>query len=389
MTPTTPDILVSGAGPAGSLTAILLARAGLRVHVVDRAMFPRDTLCGDTLNPGAMAILARHGLASGVEARSIPITGMMVTGAGGVSVRAEYGEGICGRALTRRVLDALLVDAAVAAGATLETGVVVRGPWLDAGGNVRGLRLAAADGRDRHVAAALTIAADGRRSIVARALQLTYQPARLRRWALGAYFTGVAALAMCGEMHVRRGHYIGVAPLGDGLVNACVVLPEGARDPAAFRDTGALIDGALRADAALGPRFAGARRVSPPVLRGPLAVDARAAGAPGLLLVGDAAGFIDPMTGDGLRFALRGAELAAACALDALQSGTTATAHLRLARDRTDAFASKWRLNRALRALVASPTAVTAAAWSARLVPAAVETLIRLAADIEHPAPST
>ena len=383
------DILISGAGPAGSLAAILLARAGLRVHVVDRATFPRDTLCGDTLNPGAMAILARYGLAAAVEARSIPIAGMIVTGEGGVSVRGEYGEGICGRALTRRVLDALLVDAAIAAGATIETGVVVRGAWLDAGGRVQGLRLAAADGRDRHVAATLTIAADGRRSVVARTLALTFQPARPRRWALGAYFTDVAALTTCGEMHVRRGHYIGVAPLGDGLVNACVVLPQGARLPAAFRDTAALVDDTLRADAELGPRFAGARRVSAPVLRGPLAVDARAAGAPGVLLAGDAAGFIDPMTGDGLRFALRGAELAAACALDALQSGTAETAHIRLARDRADAFARKWRLNRALRALVGSPGAVTAAAWSARLAPAAVQTLIRIAGDVEHKAPST
>ena len=67
----------------------------------------------------------------------------------------------------------------------------------------------------------------------------------------------------------------------------------------------------MTADAQLAPRFERARRVGPVTILGPLAVDAAAAGVPGLLLAGDAAGFVDPMTGDGLRFALRGAELAA------------------------------------------------------------------------------
>ena len=99
-----------------------------------------------------------------------------------------------------------------------------------------------------------------------------------------------------------------------------------------------------------------ATQVSPVTVLGPLAVDARAAGCPGLLLAGDAAGFVDPMTGDGLRFALRGGELAAQAALDELASGQPA--FVRLGAQRQREFSMKWRINRALRVMVGSPRAL-------------------------------
>jgi flavin-dependent dehydrogenase len=113
---------------------------------------------------------------------------------------------------------------------------------------------------------------------------------------------------------------------------------------------------------------------------GPLSVDARAAGCPGLLLAGDAAGFVDPMTGDGMRFALRGAVLAAEAAMRELSSGSPAFGDLAAARTR--AFAGKWRVNRALRALVGSPRALTLAALVAQRWSAPVEYLIGVAGDV-------
>ena len=104
-----------------------------------------------------------------------------------------------------------------------------------------------------------------------------------------------------GEMHVRQNHYIGVAPLPGGLTNACVVTPR----PSARSLTQALL-AALRSDPPLRDRFAASRMIADPICLGPLAVDCDVAGTTGLLLAGDAAGFVDPMTGDGLRFALRG-----------------------------------------------------------------------------------
>jgi len=99
------DVIIAGAGPAGSIAATVLARAGARVLLVDREEFPRDKLCGDTLNPGAVRILAELGLVGGPLATARPLAGMLVTGPR-ACVRATYGEGIVGLGITRGALDA-------------------------------------------------------------------------------------------------------------------------------------------------------------------------------------------------------------------------------------------------------------------------------------------
>ena len=111
------DVLVVGAGPAGSVAALVLARAGVKVTLLDRSGFPRDKLCGDSINPGAMGLLRAHGLATAIEHVGVPIRGMLVTGPGNTEVNGRYAAGICGRSIRRRDLDTLLLDAAIRAGA--------------------------------------------------------------------------------------------------------------------------------------------------------------------------------------------------------------------------------------------------------------------------------
>jgi flavin-dependent dehydrogenase len=409
------DVLIVGAGPAGAVAGAILARAGVRVRLVDRAAFPRDKLCGDTINPGALAILRRLGLAGDIEQRGLPVNGMLVTGEGGVAIEGRYPRGLCGRAIVRRELDNVLLQRAVAAGCDFEDAVTVRHARVDdrhGRPTVVGVAVSA-NGSERAVPATLTIAADGRHSTLAFGLGLARHPARPRRWAIGGYFTGVGLVSgwcqsrarvvpgwcqsgvnvvpdsRCtfgsrgtfGEMHVRRNCYIGVAPLPGGLTNACLVKPSGPSD-ADLRDPAALLARALARDPLLRDRFAGARLVAPPVVLGPLAVDVRDTPIDGLLLAGDAAGFIDPITGDGLRFAIRGGELAAAAALQALEHGWTGV-HARLAAARRGAFGAKWRFNRALRAIVASPRAVNAAAAGARIAPGIMRAIIARAGDCE------
>ena len=369
------DVIVCGAGPAGSVAATVLARGGARVLLVDRATFPRDKLCGDTINPGALAVLRRLGLTGAFERTAMPIDGMIVTGQNGVRVRCAYGAQR-GLALLRRDLDAALVGGAVAAGARCEEGVVVRGPLLDEG-RVRGVVLASRDGRDIRVPAPLVIAADGRRSRVALGAGLLRHPARPRRWAIGAYFSGVSDLSAFGEMHVRPARYIGLAPVPSGDANVCLV----AERDEAHDDPSAMLLEAIAREPELRERFTSARMVAPPAVLGPLAVDAAAAGAPGLLLAGDAAGFIDPMTGDGLRFAVRGGELAALAALGAL-AGTSRVPHVALAQMRRREFAAKWRFNRTLRLLVSRRGAVALAGHLAHAAPWMLRRTIAFAADL-------
>jgi len=357
------------------MAGLVLARAGVRVRIVDRARFPREKLCGDTLNPGALVILRRLGL-EGAASDGVRVDGMVVTAGSGVRVVGRYGDDVIGRSLRRRVLDARLLAAAAAAGVEVEEGVLVRGP-LVSGGVVKGLVVAGRDGRSLPMQAALTIAADGAHSRLARALNLARSEKRPRRWAVGACFEDVEDMSAFGEMHIRRGLYIGVAPLPGGWTNGCVVSP----DRQALADPGRLLERTLRADPVLQGRFARARRVTPVQVLGPLAVESNAAGTAGLLLAGDAAGFVDPMTGDGLRFALRGAELAAVEALHGLEHGTD-QAHLRLLAARRREFSSKYRFNRALRSLVGSPAAVRAAALGARWAPQWLHYTIRYAGDL-------
>lgn len=386
-----PDVLVVGAGPAGTAAAAVLARAGLRVHVVDRARFPRHKLCGDTINPGSLALLdalADSGAcgrspADGVRRHGIAISGMTVTGPGGTSVTADYPDGLHGIAITRRDLDALLLDGALDAGATFDEQVAVVEPiWSD--GRVRGVRVGGR-GRDVLLRARIVIAADGRGSKVASACGLARFAPRPRRWAFGAYFIDVAGLSGRGEMHVRATGYIGIAPLPGGVANVCVVREvedvrrcEGAE---ARRTAGHdVLRAAVEGDPVLRERFIHARQVSPVSTLGPLAIDSPRPGAPGLLLAGDAAGFVDPMTGDGLRFALRGGMLAAQAALGELATGAPGCEALRAARARE--FATKWRVNRALRALVGSPRGVGLAARVAAYWDAPVRYLVAVAGDV-------
>lgn len=372
-------MIVCGAGPAGAVAATVLARGGARVLLLDRAAFPRDKLCGDTINPGTLAILRRLGMTA-FESAALTVDGMTVTGERGVRVRCAYGGGAQGLAILRKDLDAALARHAVDAGARFEERVVVRGPLVDeAGGErrVRGVIVAAADGRDLRIPAPLVIAADGRRSRLAVPLGLARHPPRPRRWAVGAYFADVAGVTSFGEMHVRRGRYVGVAPVPSGVANVCLVVSrqEGLDDPAA------VLLAAIRGDAELRDRFATARMIAPPAVLGPLAVDVAVPGAPGLLLAGDAAGFIDPMTGDGLRFAVRGGELAAGVALAAI-AGRLAHPYATLGRLRRREFAAKWRFNRALRHLVDRGVTVELAGLVASAAPWVLRRTIAFAGDV-------
>jgi menaquinone-9 beta-reductase len=392
------DVLIVGAGPAGTIAGAVAARAGARVRIVDRLAFPRDKLCGDTVNPGTMAVLRRLGMSADIERRGLPVNGMVLTGEHGVGVEGRYPDGVVGYAIVRRDLDAVLLDHAVASGCQFEPGVAVERAVVDEIGARRAVTGAAVrvNGETRIFSAPIVIAADGRRSAIAWGLGLARHPRRPRRWAIGAYFENVMPPAIgsqpdrdriairsrsdrLGEMHVRRNCYVGVAAVPSGLTNICLVKPSGPAD-GDLRDPSALLLQALSTDRLLRDRTADARLAVPPVVLGPLAVDVDPPALDGLLLAGDAAGFIDPMTGDGLRFAVRGGELAALAALDALAHGWSGV-HERLAAARRSAFAGKWRFNRFLRALVASPNAIDLATVGGRIVPRVFERLVTRAGD--------
>jgi 2-polyprenyl-6-methoxyphenol hydroxylase-like FAD-dependent oxidoreductase len=208
------------------------------------------------------------------------------------------------------------------------------------------------------------VGADGLRSVVARRLGLARLLPWPRRLALVTHYEGVADVGDFGEMHVERDGFVGIADVGAGLTTVALVVPasEARRlggDPAAY------LAAWLARRAHLAPRFARARRVDPVRTTGPFAASARRAWAPGAALVGDAADFFDPFTGEGVYCGLRGGELLAPHALAAARAGRARGADDALAAwgaARRREFRGKWAVERMIGVAVASPPLVDRAA---------------------------
>ncbi|MBI2797035.1 MAG: NAD(P)/FAD-dependent oxidoreductase [Gemmatimonadetes bacterium] len=365
------QVIIVGGGPAGASTAVALARAGVDTCLLDRARFPRDKPCAEYLSPQASRVLEAMGTLASVEAAGgARLAGMRVRAPDGAELHGEFaaqhgfpGFRDRGIALRRRVLDEILVRAAGASGARLREGVRVTGLARDSRGRVTGVVTLDPDGRRGVRRAALVIGADGLRSIVARQLGVARRAWWPRRLALVTHFRGVHGMGNCGEMHVGHHGYCGLASVGGGETNVAVVVPHAvARDAAG--DAAGFLDRWIAGTPHLAARFAGAVRTSPVRATGPFASAVRRAWAPGAALVGDAAGFLDPFTGEGIHAALRGGELLAPFAAEAARAGG-ARADRALAgyeRARRTEFAGKWRVERLVAAAVSFPPLMNRAA---------------------------
>jgi len=328
------DVIVVGARVAGAATALLLARAGLRVLCVDRSRSGGDTLSTHALMRGGVLQLQRWGVLDAVAAAGTPPVRRTVFhyGAESTAVSIRPSTGVDALYAPRRtVIDALLVDAAKRAGATIEFGAAVTGLHRDGDDRVAGVVI---DDRrrgrraQRVERAPLVVGADGRNSVVARNTGApTVFVGRSASSFLYGYWADFPADGY--EWFYQPGLTAGAIPTNDGLT--CVFVGAaparmgeivGTRSPlAAFQ--------LLAGPAGIGPRIGAASRAEPIryVSRLPPGY-LRPAYGPGWALVGDAGHWMDPMSTHGMTAALRDAELLAQAVLSAPAGGAQQRAAL-------------------------------------------------------------
>lgn len=319
------DLLVAGGGPAGLATAIHAARAGLEVVVVERRYGPVDKACGEGLMPHALRQLQDLG----ADPPGMPFRGITyVDGRHRVTGRFNGG---AGRGVRRTALHTSLLEAAAAAGVQIEHGEI--GPVSQDEGSVRCFGFHA-----RYLAAA-----DGLHSPIRTGLGLAGRPAGPRRWGIRRHFR-VAPWSDCVEVHWSDDAEAYVTPVADDCVGVAILTTRrGGFDEqfAAFPAVRDRVDGhAHGPDRAAGP------------LR--QRVTSRTAGR--VLLVGDAAGYVDALTGEGLGIAFSAARLLVEC----------------ITAERTQDYDLQWRrMSRRYRLLTAAVLHASATPVRPWIVPAA------------------
>ena len=382
------EVIIVGAGPAGSALAMLLAQRSVDTLLLDKATFPRKKICGDYLSPGTVRLLDQLDLLHDVEAAGAKrLRGMEIASPDATTFKAMYPatterNGVRSYALSipRTILDNLLLERARRWGVKCSEGFRVTDLlWTD--GQIRGVKGIGPQG-SKIYRGRIVVGADGRGSVVARRLDLYRPHPTLQRMALVAYYEGASELRDQGIITIGDGSYCILNPVGERLINASIVLeqsivlPWKGRLQALFDRKLAEFPIAVRALRAMG-------RVGTVRCLGPLAFRAGRTSLAGALLIGDAAGFYDPFTGEGVFHALRSAELAAQEIVSALADGGFTTTRLRhFHYEQRRAIDAKEHLARTIQAIISRPIAANALARLLRRHQSLADLLLGVIGDL-------
>lgn len=303
------DVIVAGAGPAGSVAAATLAKQGMRVVICDRAAFPRDKICGDALIADSLGVVEKLGLAGRIMARAETSSALDVITPASVTLSIP---GTL-RVLPRRELDAMLLEHAIASGAEFRQ-LAIDGP-LENGSGVIGVAARDASGRAIELRAPLTVLATGANGATLRA----FDPAArseasgtaLRVYARPRTPSQNSACVIALDRTLRPG-YAWAFPAPDGFMNVGVGLFRGT----GLREAGVNLRGSLESllagEGPIGRRFGpftGATAIAGAPLR--TSLEGSSGERRGLVIIGEAAGTTYAATGEGIGKAMESGLLAA------------------------------------------------------------------------------
>lgn len=348
------DVAIVGGGPAGALAGMLLAQRGRDVLVLERAPVWRWRACGVFASPASVAALVSLGFRDPELAPAArPVAAMRVETPRGSSFRLTYGGsgGLHDAAVgfDRAALDPLLLERARAAGADIRLGATVERIVL-AGDHAR----LAISGDRSEVTARVVVGADGLRSLVARTAGVARSSPLGPRAGLSFHLADIEH-DRDARMVVIDDGYVGIAPVPGGRVNVGIVLGrswfERLRRDGGRAIAHGICNRVLQAGAGPAGSFTPQDRVAGVMPLGHAV--ARRAGTE-WLLIGDAAGFLDPFTGEGLHRAIVSAELAAS-AIDGLLAGRAGSSLIDYDRAMRGRFATKDLVSRIVQAFLAQP----------------------------------
>ena len=361
------DVLVVGASIAGAATAIYLSRLGHSVDLIDRATFPRRKPCGEGLFAPGVAELERLGILPDLLPQAQVLSGLRLSFRGHTIDAPVGNPGRPVIGVERRLLDGALVEAARDAGVHLRLGVTALG-LVEGAGWFNGVET-----DEGILTARVIVAADGSQSRLRRQGGLSAATTRRGRYGVSGHFALPESPAPRVEVHLRTGYEVYVTPVGGRLVNIAVLVGrERARSLSgrlveAYREmveeSGALAEGSVLADV--------------PMAAGPFPARALRAWQSNLVLAGDAAGFFDGVTGDGMSLALVSARMCAV-AIDRFLATGDSAAFAVYARRRRALVRNPQLLGRLLLTLAAHPRIGARVASNLSRHPATFAKLMRI-----------
>jgi flavin-dependent dehydrogenase len=386
------DVLVLGAGPAGSALANELACSGFHVLLADRKAFPRHKPCGEFLSPQCAPYLDALGLPAPLASLGVHLVGGMRLYGHGAHVIGRFRQ-LAGRPATDRAgfgvrrerFDHWLVQAAQSAGAMFLPRYECKALLRDRDGSVTGAMLRDPSGLLHACTARWVVGADGVHSIVARELGVQRRETWLYQFALVAHFEGVLPLPTA-EVHLLRGGFFAATTVDENLFSVNLVLPRKALQTRTSRDWDTFVASRFAQAPGIGERLAGARRLEPWRGTGPLAWSTTAQTFAGAALVGDAAGYVDPLTGEGIYYALFGARALAQALRQALhEPARSRQALASYARERARELGPRFVAAKALQRALRHPWLVRSFLRGLGRWPALADLLVTLSGDTIHP----